>query len=520
MTRRLLPKFEVSNEEAIDFRNQLEKAQQREAAVAAVLREGAEVGWAPQKGSQEEAFSCPAFEVLGEGPRGGGKTDWLIFSFAAFVGRGYGNAWRGVLFRQSYPQLADVVAKTQKWFPLIWGGDVKFNEQKMIWRWKTGEVLLLRHMRRPSDYNNYHGHEYPWIGWEELTNWPDDVCYKMMLSCSRSTKADMPRMVRATTNPYGSGHGWVKQRFRLMHKRGKIFYDEDGNTRCPIFFPMDANKLLLAADPNYVQKVVAAARNDAQKEAWLNGSWDIVAGGMFDEAWFKASKYIVIPTFRPGDIPSDWIINRSYDHGESKPFSVGWWAQSTGSEFWIEREDRLIRSIPGDLFRFREWYGCRKNKPNEGLGLNSVEIAEGIIRRELEWGIYGIVHKGPADDEIFYAHDGNCVAKNMRKRVLLDGEWYNGVKWKEAGKKPHSRVPGWDELRIRMLNTIPSEEGIREFPGVFVCDCCEGFTRTVPKLTRSESDPDDVDKNNEDHIADEVRYRIMNKPRIMTPESF
>lgn len=330
----------------------------------------------------------------------------------------------------------------------------------------------------------------------------------------------MPRMIRATTNPYGSGHGWVKLRFRLMEMRGKLFYDEEGNTRCPIFFPTKDNKLLMAADPNYLQKIMAAARNDAEKEAWLNGSWNIVAGGMFDQAWFQASKHIVIPTFRPTDIPSSWIINRSYDHGESKPFSVGWWAESDGTEFYIDREDRLIRSIPGDLFRFQEWYGCRKNRPNEGLRLESAQIATGIIERELEWGIYGIVNRGPADDQIFDAMDGNCVAKNMRKSVFINGRRYSGVRWKKAGKKPNSRQPGWDALRNMMLNTIPSKEGVREFPGIFVCDCCEEFIRTVPKLTRDEIKIDDADTDDEDHIADEVRYRIMNKPKIMKREGF
>ncbi len=515
-----LPRFGVSPDEQVEYTQQLEKAKQREAVVAPILKEGVEIGWAPQKGCQEEAFACPAFEVLGEGPRGGGKTDWLIFSFASFVGRGYGNAWRGVLFRQSYPQLADIVAKTQKWFPQIWGSEVKFNEQKMTWRWKSGEVLMLRHMRRPSDYNNFHGHELPWIGWEELTTWPDDVCYKLMMSCCRSTKVGMPRMVRSTTNPYGAGHGWVQQHFRLMQMRGRIFYDEEGNTRCPIFFPFEDNKLLMAADPNYISKVLIAARNDAEREAWISGSWDIVAGGMFDEAWYKAGKYIVIPSFEPRLIPESWIINRSYDHGESKPFSVGWWAQSDGTDFYMEKEDRLIRSIPGDLFRFKEWYGCRKGRPNEGLRLPSAAIAEGIIEQEIACGIYGIVNRGPADDQIFYDQDGNCIAKNMKKSVFINGRRYSGVKWKKAGKKPNSRISGWDELRQRMLNTIPSADGVREYPGIFVSDCCVDFIRTVPKLTRDERKPDDVDTEDEDHIADEVRYRIMNKPKIMKREGF
>ncbi len=75
-----------------------------------------EVAWAPQEGSQTAFMECPLFECLYEGNRGPGKTDALIMDFGQHCGLGYGPEWRGVLFRQTYPQLADIVAKTKKWF--------------------------------------------------------------------------------------------------------------------------------------------------------------------------------------------------------------------------------------------------------------------------------------------------------------------------------------------------------------------------------------------------------------------
>ena len=72
----------------------------------------------------------------------------------------------------------------------------------------------MRQYTKLEDYWNYHGHEYPWIGWEELCNWATDEGYRRMMSCCRSSMAGMPRMVRATTNPYGPGHNWVKERFQ------------------------------------------------------------------------------------------------------------------------------------------------------------------------------------------------------------------------------------------------------------------------------------------------------------------
>ena len=54
----------------------------------------------------------------------------------------------------------------------------------------------------------------------------------------------------------------------------------------------------------------------------------------------------------------------------------------------------------------------------------------------------------------------------------------------------------------------------RELPGLFVVgEHCPHFLRTVLTLPRDERDPDDVDTDAEDHIADETRYMAMWKPK-------
>ena len=227
---------------------------------------GERVNWTPQAGSQVLFMSCPIFECLYEGTRGPGKTDGLLMSFAQYTGKGFGIAWRGIIFRRTYKELQDVITKSKKWFKLIFPG-AKYNESKHEWHWPDGEALLFRHMKSPNDYWSYHGHEYPFIGWEELTNWPDDTCYKLMMSCCRSAhpgimlpsggRMPIPRMVRATTNPYGPGHNWVKRRWRLPGGRGIVIdkaYDSDGNREPPrvaIHGSIYENKILLDADPTY-----------------------------------------------------------------------------------------------------------------------------------------------------------------------------------------------------------------------------------------------------------------------------
>jgi len=98
--------------------------------------------WVPQPGSQTAFLSCPVFEVLYEGTRGPGKTDALLMDFAQHVGQGFGPEWRGVIFRQSYPQLGDLIAKSQKWFRLIWGDAAQYNQAKSTWTFPDGAAAV------------------------------------------------------------------------------------------------------------------------------------------------------------------------------------------------------------------------------------------------------------------------------------------------------------------------------------------------------------------------------------------
>ena len=502
----------ITPEDQAGFDEQLIVARRAEVPPEKLKVEGQDVIWARQPGSQEEFLECPLFEVLYHGTRGPGKTDALLMAFAKHCGKGYGSAWRGVIFRQTYPQLADVQAKSEKWFRLIFP-DARFNRGGMRWEWPDGEVLMFRHMARPEDYWNYHGHEYPFIGWEEITNWSTDECFRSMFACCRSSHPSVPRMIRATTNPYGVGHNWVKDRYRLHGSWWKTINitdakDVNGDSepaRCAIHGHIDENLILTTADPGYKQTIVAAASNEAMAQAWLNGSWDFVAGGMFDDVWSARN---VVPEF---EVPENWRLDRSFDWGSSRPFSVGWWAQSDGSDLKL-RDGRWVSTVPGDLFRVREWYGWT-GRPNEGKRMLAIDVARGIAEREIMWGWRTQkacrVKAGPADSSIFVVENGVCIAMDMNQPLRIDGKIYKGVSWTAADKRPGSRKLGWEMMRKMISNAKPVERVPREKPGLFILEGqCNQFLRTVLSLPRDERDLDDVDTDAEDHIGDEVRYRV------------
>lgn len=467
------------------------------------------VTWAALPGSQFDFFKCPVFECLYEGTRGPGKTISLLMDFAKDVGKGYGKNWRGILFRKQFGDLDDVVRKIQSEFENIYGEQDKGGNWKGgTWRflrskseymveWQTGENLLLRHMKDVQDYEEYHGHEYPWIGWEELTQWVDPDAYLAMFSCCRPTGSGVPTRIRSTTNPYGPGHNWVKKRFMLPDKRSSVIKTPGEKDRVAIHGALRENFIVLHADPTYDQNVRVGARNAAQEAAWMDGDWNVTSGGMIDDLWHPDIH--IIPTFPSSSIPRGWHKSRAYDHGQARPFSVGWWLESNGEP--IVWEGRRVGAVRGDLILWKEWYGTT-GEINQGIRLSARKIARGIVDREQDWGLYGKVHPGPADNELWNLDQrgtGRSPAEDMADE---------GIHWEPASKTRGSRRRGWELLRDNLRGAIPHPDGLREEPGIFICDGCRDWIELVPPMPCDELDPDDIPKGYEDHSADMTRYRL------------
>lgn len=504
-----------------------------------ILPDGTKIVWEPLRGSQTLSLTCPANIVVFHGTRGPGKTDAQLMRFRARVGQGYGRYWRGIIFDREYKNLDDLVSKSMRWFPEFKDG-ARFLSSKSDyrWVWPTGEELLFRAIKKDTDYWGYHGQEFPFIGWNELTKYPNDNLFEMLMSCNRSSflteehpqyhendptpyfLPDIPLEVFATTNPHGVGHNWVKKRFIATGKPGQIVRkvinvfnprtqqrEDVIKTQTHIFGSYRENRYL---SPQYVAELESIT-DPNKRRAWLFGDWDIVAGGMFDDVWDK--DYHVIAPF---DIPHNWRIDRSFDWGESRPFSVGWWAESDGSDIRLAN-GQWISTVKGDLFRIAEWYGWT-GKANQGLRLLATEVAEGIVEREIALGIHNRVQAGPADNSIWDVENGKSIAADMAKPVKLDRKRYKGVQWLRSDKSKGSRKAGWKQIRQALKDALPqtmkNEQGNvvivpREKPGLFIFNTCNMFVELFPIAPRDETDPDDIDTDSEDHIADEVRYKIL-----------
>jgi hypothetical protein len=431
-------------------------------------------------------LACPVFECLYEGNRGPGKTDALLMSFAQFVGCGYGAAWRGILFRETYKQLADVVTKTKRWFRLFFP-KARFLESNDTYKWvfPGGEELLLRVGVDEDDYWDYHGHEYPWIGFEELTNWRELKFYEMMHSCCRSSHPGMPRMVRATCNPYGRGHQVVKDRFDISddprENAGKIIQDGDGRQRTYVHGDMSENTTLLANDPEYVNSI-KNTKDPNRYKAWWLGRWDINIGAFLEGAW-DPQKHIV----KPFPIPSHWKVWMAMDWGYGKPYAVGWFAKDP----------------EGKTYLFRELYGGAKDEktgkilPNTGVKESPKTVAQRIKAREFHDERLGLEVSLRLTGPDLFAKGGaqygvqNVHAQTFRSEGIAFRPWWAG---------PGSRKAG----ALLVKQALENDE-------FAVFATCEHWIRTVPTLEPDPEDPDDVDSESDDHMFDMTKAALMRR---------
>lgn len=477
-----------------------------------------EAVWAPQEGSQEKFLASTEIEVMYSGTRGNGKTDSLLMSFAMDVGKGWGPSLKGIILRQTHPMLKEVEAKSKRWFPRFWPS-ATYNEQSNMWTFPEGETLVFNHLVDKNDFRRYLGHEYTFIGFEELITWPNLNCYLDMFSCLRSTIPGIPLKIRSTTNPWGPSHNEIMDRFRIADRvEGAILgplianqVDEEGRKLPPrraIFGHIRENQLIMAVQPDYMDQILVG-KSDSQIKAWRDGDWNITAGGMFGDIWARHKDQILVPTF---DVPENWVITRAYDHGSSKPFCCLWFAKSNGEDLTLP--DGTVRITKrGDLFIIGELYGSTGSK-DEGLNLPPHEITKKIIQYEMDRGWRGAdgrnrrVRRGPADTGIWVEMDGRpSLVNEMEKPVTVNGVRIRGIVWEQADKKAGSRKQGWELMRQKLAACAPVG-GYRDLPGLFVCMNCLNWIRTVPWLQRDDKDPDDVPENAEDHCAEATRFRL------------
>lgn len=445
---------------------------------AALRTDNQLVVWTPRSRPQAAFIACPVFEIFYGGSRGSLKTDGALGDWLRHA-NDYGEHAIGLMVRRERTQLMETYERAKQiYLPL----GFKFNDSEHVCRSPNGARLRFAYLERDTDAEAYQGHSYTRVYVEEIGNFPNKAPVMKLMATLRSANG-VPCGFRATGNPGGVGHHWVKERYIDSAPMGwKVIPEDYENpwtkakvTRERIFIPGKITDHNLLGN-EYIANLQMSGSPQLVK-AWLEGDWNVIEGAFFPE--FGAQHVI-----RPFTIPEHWARIRAGDWGSARPFSIGWYAVSDGS----------LPAIPrGAMVKYREWYGIKDGQHNVGLKLTAEEVGAGVVKREIGEKIADAVL-----DPSAFAQDGG---PSIAERMLV-------CNWRPADNSRVAKqgaLGGWDQLRSRL-------KGNEDGPLILFFSTCTHTIRTIPSLQHDDIRAEDVDTESEDHAADETRYACMSRP--------
>jgi len=444
------------------------------------VEEHANVLFKPNPGPQTEFLAASEREVLYGGSAGGGKSYAMLADPLRYMGH---SQFSGLLLRHTTEELRELIFKSQELYPKIWPG-IKWSERKMQWTAPSGARLWMSYLDKDDDVLRYQGLAFSWIGFDELTQWATPYAWNYMRSRLRSTAPDLPIFMRATTNPGGRGHQWVKKTFIDPAPYNRAFNATDTETGEVLKYPAGHAK---AGKPLFKRRFIPARLSDnpylaesgdyeamllsmpeQQRRQLLDGDWDIKEGAAFTE--FNRSIHVV----EPFDIPNNWIKFRACDYGYGSKSGVVWFAVAPDEQLIVYRELYVSKVLATDL-------------------------ADMILELEQD---DGSIKYGVLDSSLWHKRGdtGPSLAEQMISR---------GCRWRPSDRSRGSRVAGKNEIHRRLQVDEFTEE-----PRLVFFNSCTNITSQLPAIPLDKKNPEDIDTHSEDHLYDALRYGIMSRPRF------
>ena len=428
------------------------------------------------------------------GARGGGKS-WAVRVKAARLCLRYAGI-KVMIVRKTYPELQEnhiiPLCELLRCYHVDKEERIAtYNDSKKHIVFPNGSRIIFRYCEDYRDAQRFQGTEVDVLFVDEATQQSEERM-DMLKACVRGVN-DFPKRIYYTCNPGGEGHDWVKRLFI-----DRIYKDTEKPENYSFIqsFVTD-NKALMKEDPAYYQRLLALPPK--LRKAWLEGSWDIFEGQFFEEFRAKpdalacneagisqeeaAAQWKYTHVIEPLDLNEGerrgWKIYRSYDWGYNKPFSLAWWAVD----------------YDGTLYRILELYGCT-DEPNQGVKWTADKQFEEAARLEREHPLLKgrTISGGVADPSIWDASRGESIAETAMRYGIIFTPGDN------------KRIPGWMQVHYRF------QFDERGYPRMYIFSNCKAFIRTIPLMMYSDTKPEDLNTELEDHVADEVRYMCMSRP--------
>lgn len=288
-------------------------------------------------------------EALFGGAAGGGKSVYLLLAALQFVDW---PEYRALILRRTFKQLAiaeGLLDLASHWLAGQAEGTDTIGGYPTRYRFPSGAMLDFGHCQHLKDREGYQGGAYHFIGFDELTQFLlDQYSYIAFSRQRRTVDSSIPIRVRSTSNPGGSGHAWVRDRFiergvTLGPGSGAGYVD---SRRTFIPSKIRDNPHL---DADEYEKSLDQL-HPYERAMLMNGDWDArPPGSLFDRSWFRLFDEL------PGKARRSiryWDLASTEKSGGNDPdFSVGtlYSKLETSPVDYIVRDVKRERKAPAAL---------------------------------------------------------------------------------------------------------------------------------------------------------------------------
>lgn len=223
-------------------------------------------------------------ELLFGGAAGGGKSVFLLQAALQFVDW---PEYRALILRRTFAQLSiakGLLELAQEWLTGSAMGCDTVGGYPTKWRFPSGATLDFGHVQHLKDRTNYQGGGWHFIGFDELTQFQEGAyTYIAFSRRRREVASSVPLRVRATSNPGGEGHEWVRQRFIVEAEQVRSPASYVSQARAFVPSKLRDNPHI---DADEYERALAEL-HPYERAMLLDGNWDVRSpGSFFDRAWF------------------------------------------------------------------------------------------------------------------------------------------------------------------------------------------------------------------------------------------
>ena len=437
--------------------------------------------WQPNSEPQRAFLRSTARHCLIGGGNNSGKTSALLAAAAALSGN---PKHRAIIFRKDYPSLRHIISSS---FALFLPMRATYHRSEHTWQWPSGSTLEFSHLEDESAVYQHSGKQYSYLGFDQLEQLPGDAvdsrgnpinsAFAFMQTRLRAdADSGLSLECRATASPCSVGMAWVKAFYQIPEsgKSSEFVHPVTGFRHQYIRALASDNPAIDLADYERQMADLPAA----QRKALMQGSWTAHEGAVFSNWDYNRH------TCQPFPIPVEWEVWRGGDDGFAAPACVLWLAYDPTYDRVYIVDEIYARGLTPERMAQAVLAKDRSLKIDMGDG----EILDN------DCGVNGVIDSASFADVGLGGESGRGSRGHIMNSL--------GCRWSPSPKGAGSRVQG--------VSAIHSKLALKEdgYGGLVIFRNCRNLVRTLPAMTYSKSQPEDIDPACEEHAVKALMYGL------------